>query len=599
VYVWNDVVANPKDARNLVICGARTTKRGLFYWESFVLASFDGGRAWRETLVDGSTPWVSEQSCAFTSNGDVYFNSEASKWFAGKAHHDFGQLHLFKSIDGGRTWQSPWIRPWFDHTAMTASPDGRRLYLFANSPLGNLPQPRGSLPALIVLDETRRLLPPVVPNQPPPDVLASYPNAARATDSTVVAVGFGETYDDRGGRQGTIFSVRSTDAGRSLSDLRILSHESGCSYGATLDADRSAKWRGRLYAVWPVHGKATSFYDCSLKLAVSDDGGASWTQKTLPESFTGYGPMVAVDGNGRLAIAWKRTQDDCVNFAWSLDGGDSFAKPVVVGAPCLPFDPSDDFYYDGLLLPGALAIPPPGHVYPPHGPRDEPVWGISLRVQASPGARETMAAAADGTFHFAWSAAGAGRGKLMTASVSLDPLKISAGEAHIVGTRVTTAAARRPASPSAPATVVRFSGSTRDLRKVSSAMAVEFEASSYDAKKGTATMTLHLVNSGPLALAAPFVFQIDDAWSGGGTLTALNGLPFQGKPVLLDLSAAVSGGVLRPDGRSRAVRLVFQIAKSTPATGLNSWTLATAGGEFFARTCMPGDVMQCHSSSAR
>src|SRR2546426_5560145 len=60
------------DGRVLMVCGGRPSSHHNTQ-EGFVYASYDSGRTWQETLVESSSAWVSEESCALGTDGRAYF----------------------------------------------------------------------------------------------------------------------------------------------------------------------------------------------------------------------------------------------------------------------------------------------------------------------------------------------------------------------------------------------------------------------------------------------------------------------------------------------------------------------------------------------
>src|SRR6266478_8562234 len=60
------------DRNVLMVCGTRLTTRTNGA-EGFVYVSHDEGKTWKETMVEHSTEWSSEQSCTTDGNGRAYF----------------------------------------------------------------------------------------------------------------------------------------------------------------------------------------------------------------------------------------------------------------------------------------------------------------------------------------------------------------------------------------------------------------------------------------------------------------------------------------------------------------------------------------------
>src|SRR6266699_2141037 len=79
--------ADPTDGRYLIACGSLTYPQ-LNVWQGYVYASSDAGATWRRTLLDDSTQWVTEESCAYGENGEAYFAAGESDTSTGQPRHE-------------------------------------------------------------------------------------------------------------------------------------------------------------------------------------------------------------------------------------------------------------------------------------------------------------------------------------------------------------------------------------------------------------------------------------------------------------------------------------------------------------------------------
>ena len=100
--------------------------------------------------------------------------------------------------------------------------------------------------------------------------------------------------------------------------------------GPVFAVDNSGKFRDRIYAAWTEHD-GDRF---RLVLTWSKDRGKTWTKpKTVdakaPDYASQFQPMIAVNGDGVLAIFWYDTEgfpkrdQFAVSFTASLDGGET------------------------------------------------------------------------------------------------------------------------------------------------------------------------------------------------------------------------------------------------------------------------------------
>src|SRR6266853_2617760 len=131
------IAADPQSDNNLIVCGFRANQRTGSAYEGYVYQSSDGGRTWREALVVANSQWVSEESCAFGPAHQAYFVAGLSDTSHGAPLHEYGNMHLYRSVDGGKTWRTIQVSPFMDWTAMavdaTNGPQRGTLYIFADS----------------------------------------------------------------------------------------------------------------------------------------------------------------------------------------------------------------------------------------------------------------------------------------------------------------------------------------------------------------------------------------------------------------------------------------------------------------------------------
>lgn len=92
-----------------------------------------------------------------------------------------------------------------------------------------------------------------------------------------------------------------------------------------------------------------------VRLAVSDDGGATWASKRVVEVAAGFSHLVpvqaAADASGRLVVAWGAWVENriVVHASESVDGGESWSAPVALNgagtgfAPDVAAGPSGEF----------------------------------------------------------------------------------------------------------------------------------------------------------------------------------------------------------------------------------------------------------------
>src|SRR5262249_2565163 len=127
--------AAPDDENRLIVCTFESMD-GQAKHASAVYVSLDRGNSWMRTLVDESSDWVSEPSCASGQAGRAYFATSASDTSRGSLSHARGLTETFRSLDGGLTWEHPQRYPFFDwtllHVSSSRSEADERVYLLGN-----------------------------------------------------------------------------------------------------------------------------------------------------------------------------------------------------------------------------------------------------------------------------------------------------------------------------------------------------------------------------------------------------------------------------------------------------------------------------------
>jgi hypothetical protein len=173
------------------------------------------------------------------------------------------------------------------------------------------------------------------------------------------------------------WAVRSTDGGAAFSEPMFVSEDCGAGNGFPgypfLAVDASGgRFADRLYHLCVRPG-----FD-GLSLSTSDDVGETWTDPLRVDVAAGEGadvrtPMIAVDGEGRAAVAWyarrqiegRTCQETFV--AVSVDGGASFLEPLrVADEPSCPGTPGNGRVAQSWAMGGdynSLAAGPDGRFH--------------------------------------------------------------------------------------------------------------------------------------------------------------------------------------------------------------------------------------------
>lgn len=169
-----------------------------------------------------------------------------------------------------------------------------------------------------------------IPNEP--EVFSWLPRMA-FTDNDTIHVLWQEIIFSGGSHGGEILYARSTDGGESFSEPANLSNTTnGAGKGRLTERswhngslDLAAGYDGTLYAAW-------SEYQGALRVARSDDGGASWSEPVTVFGKEGQlparGPSLATGSEGQVYLAWAVGENAAadIHYAVSRDGGRTFGQ---------------------------------------------------------------------------------------------------------------------------------------------------------------------------------------------------------------------------------------------------------------------------------
>ena len=431
--------ADPQSPNNLIVCGYRANQRTGAGYEGYVYQSGDGGKTWREVLVDASSQWVSEESCAFGPGHQAYFVTGVSDTSRGEPLHEYGNMHLYRSADGGRTWRTIQVSPFMDWTSMavdtTHGPRRNTLYIFADSVAsatgGWLYDDRSAVLAV------RRELPKSsfsITNgnfsvKTGGKSTARLPEgSAVLSDGSVLTVFSGDrgTHNhDASGKNTTIFSVEvgvSRDGGKTLTRTSV--YES--LVPSVLGGLAVNQATDEIYICWtPRYGESTEsrmmdHEESNLVLATSRDRGQTWTVRSVKAPLDGALDVspgtasLAVNKDGVLGFMWYGKDWGRVYFGPSFDGGDSIAEVATL----TPTSPIEQLQNRSLADERRLMVYPPAWNDSLHRLEPLKVLAFGPNPRGVPFGNPLVADEA-GTFHPIWSEVGNGESQLWTRTVSL------------------------------------------------------------------------------------------------------------------------------------------------------------------------------------
>jgi hypothetical protein len=493
-YWWADMDGSPSKPGTIMVCGTRTIPSRNAA-EGFVYLSADYGSTWREVLVDASTQWVSEHSCAFGPNGNAYFLSSSSAFFHGLPHHDQGRSRLYRSSDDGLNWRETGDWPFIDFSSTavnTADESGRGIvYIFANDINTSDPASGPGLLTFSPLDVGLVHSTILATDNEHGRLFSATPTASAVLRNGWVIGVFRTSrcpstgprpWTDTAAIRDVIELVRSIDAGLSLELPTAISapRRLGQLSEPTLAVDRSSgPYQGRLYVSWAENSKL----HVQVMLATSDDGGATWRHRpieVLPDSARELGlgsspgmtpPSIVVNKQGIVGVFWVEREGNCPYFAASGDGGDSFSPKKRI-APCAVLSKVESGWYRHYLFTW-----PASEANARGARRDETRLGLRIEMRVQSLTPTSMVADDQGNFHPMWLAMRQGGSQLWTTEVGMQ------GDS--------------PTDPAPPAGLV----------DVSQSVALEFSKNDFNPRTNALSVEVIVVNRGPVTLAGPFLLR--------------------------------------------------------------------------------------------
>ena len=500
------LASDPRNA-NRFVGGSITFSRADDSPACRTYATSDGGYTWTSaTLPEMVQYGGADPQVAYSVSGTALFAGLVDKADAkGQLHSD---LLVYRSLDGGATWQHPIdLGHSYDHEQIAVDrSSGKfhgRIYIGAlYSPPGWKLDPKHvNLPPYLVGlfrsdDDGRSFQGPVEAARGAHNIGINVADVLVSRDGTVYAPYVEFPVDQQVMEKTTIenlWMVKSTDGGLHYSKpMKVASYYVGYyrdymkrarqqrfdtpSFPQFTIDDSDGPYSGSIYAIWSEMrtGKPR------LQITRSSDGGRTWTPaRDVPSGEPAWSSQfqgaIAVNARGVVGITWFDTRDASAQdryreyFTASTDGGRSFTAPKAVSSePSYPRGPGDIRFT------------------PFDVDSSEAVLGLRFgsAFQRWPNGGDYMGLAADpnGQFRALWADARSGMFQLWSA-----PIK--AGEADQT---VSTS----------PATVTKK-------------MTVVFGKSSYDTATGDFVFPVRLKNISDETLYGPFTVKVTsvvDPW---------------------------------------------------------------------------------------
>ena len=570
------IAADPNHPERL-IAASHIARHDTVGTKSIAYVSFDTGKTWSVSLAKWDSTITADAAVAYGVDGSAYFATLA-RW------------GMYRSRDGGKTWDPPSKTPpayGWDREYLVAdfSPGKYRGRVYMNSTV-SVPwvsdtsgpgfgggQKENAIALFTSTDGGSTYGNPVLRLVPRPEGILGMSNSVVLSDGTLMSL-----YGHRkpapntpgGGARGGLAArtplpaanywldvITSTDGGESwnpathVADYWMNRPRSEGAVIPDLAVDPgSPHFKDRLYVVW------SDFRSGRLEvmLSYSSDKGKTWSREQIinddranpdplmngPDNVT---PVVAVNKDGVVAVAWYDRRDFEDNVSWnirmraSLDGGETWTPSVKITDKPSQFGGATESWY---AQPGGGGGGGRGGG---RGGADTARSGgavVSLSGRLSfanftfaPGHNGAFVADAAGGFHPAWIDYRNGMAQLWTATVSVKgPVAVNGG------------------------------GGLETMSNLSSRLALETINTNYDRQTNRLTFRTVLKNlsktdtaRGPLK-ARVLVLTSENAKS---IEIANSDNQSRGVGAILDFTPQLKGGMLLPDSVSAPRDIVFQL----------------------------------------
>jgi hypothetical protein len=563
----SSAAADPSHAGRLLAC-SHVMHMDHAKQSGHCYASFDNGKTWSSVLELDDNFMDADPAMAYGRGDTVFYtmNNPQSPDTAEKS-----LTHVFRSLDGGRTWHRSSVFPRIDRQWIavdrTAGKFAGRVYINGMARIEGIDGTRSvnqsSLYFYWSVDGGRTFRGPIQRATLDGSTLLGETSPVVLSDGTIVFlyghIKKGEDWSPRMAEPyptaNAILEVLiSRDGGEifapavPVSEWFLDRERSGGAIIGQLAVDPGSPFfKDRLYAVWADAATGRS----EIRFSYSADKGRTWsTPQTVnddrepiekshgPDHFL---PAVEANKNGAVVVAWYDRRESSDNLGWkiraatSLDGGETFSPsfPVSDGATAT-FTNRDEWVLSFPRVSGGAAGSGRGGATM----RGRPLAiDLSLPSFFNEGGHTTgMAVDADGVFHPVWVDNRTGIAQLWTAPIT------------VTGT-VEKHGARELA----------------DLDDITDRLVLEARATTYDRPTNTLTLTARLKNAGKDPITGPVKARLVVLRSPIGVpevVGADNGVG--GVGAIWDLSATIPSGGLRPDASAAPKTFTVRLSDVRP-----------------------------------
>lgn len=547
------IAADPRDSNRLLGC-AIVFLDGARRRSTAVYASSDGGKRWKKTLDTRNFFYSSDPAIAFGVDGIAYYSTIVNV-NAG----DRSAVMVYRSTNGGQTWQTPIVIPYIDREYIAVDQTGGkyhgRVYINGVGIVQGIEATRHASAVQLYLSRDGQIFVSAGERASLGDgFIYGMSNSVVLSDGTLAFL-FSEPKDrneselarknQRFGQYdvSNYFNARlkiaiSTDGGESLLPPVTVadfyqSYAAFNSWIPYLAVDPgSGPFKDRLYAVWPDVRSGRS----EILLSYSSDKGKTWSEaKTISDDRpfaddnsgpNNFMPVVSVNAAGVVGVTWYDRRDIPDGLGWyvrmaaSLDGGETWLPSVRVSTA-----PASQSKNEKLFT------------------RTDSSGGSSLRLNVAlvglqfAGADTAgMAADAAGRFHPFWVDNRTGTPQVWTATVQVNGDVWKNGSAALA-----------------------------NLDDLSDKVTWEIIDASYDRSTNLITASVQLKNRSSNVLTGPVKVRALGLRSALGVLEVVNPDNNQkAEGAVWDFSDSLSQGTLKPNETSATKNLIFRLSSVQP-----------------------------------
>jgi len=524
------IAADPSNSKRLLGCSmysdVRRSGSSQIWSGTIAFASSDSGKSWTSTLRVENVSKAWDPSCTFGMDGKAYFLTDVSE---GDLKSE-DRMWLFRSTDGGKTWDAPTILAHLERPFVTVESSNQQrdhVYIIGTD-LISRPQ---CLTNYHSTDDGITFPPPVNVDGDASEITPTQ-NVLLSDGTYVVAYAAIEPDDQTfppSRPNGSLKVVSSSDGGATFSSpvpVRQVVWAAGSVPSLAVDQSDSP-FHDRLYLVWTDYRTRRG----EILLAYSDDKGKGWSRPVVVSDDRQRAdpadgphntmPTVAVNRNGAVGVMWydRREHTDnvgyWVRFTASVDGGESFSPSTRISDAPASFDRSR-LTVEGFARSSI----------------------VSLRPNRFFGHTAGLAAGADGVFHPFWVDNRSGNFQIWTARLTVQGKAVRNGSPELA-----------------------------ELDDLTEKVRVEAFEARVDWRRRTATIGVSITNRSGEVITAPLKIRAISLRTMLGAYTvaaanADNAAHYGG--AIWDFSGMLDSGKLRPGQTSKVRKLTWRWTNISP-----------------------------------